>query len=426
MTHSKPASFTFDNLGIDPRILLILKKNAFLSPTPIQYQCIPQILNGKDIVGIAQTGTGKTLAFALPIIQALEKNKGQALILVPTRELAIQADEMIYKIGRNLEIRTAIIIGGTSMDRQIRDIRRNPHIIIATPGRLLDHLKRKIFDLRNIKTVVLDEADRMFDIGFLPDIKHILSMAPVNRQTLLFSATISPAIANIASNFMKTPVRIEVAPSGTVASGVKQELFILRKEEKISLLKKILEDNPGTILVFSRTKYGTKKIAKSLIAMGYSASEIHSDRSLFQRKEAMAGFKSGKYRVLIATDIAARGIDVSHISIVVNFDLPDNSEDYVHRIGRTGRAGSIGRAISFATSNQRNSIRQIERLIKKPISVSALPKLPKFENIAMDIPYSDKKKEERNNKRTFSYNNRNRYGKQNKNKRHFSYGRGRN
>lgn len=422
MTQSKPVNFTFDNLGIDLRILSILRKNMFISPTPIQYQCIPQILNRKDIVGIAQTGTGKTLAFALPIIQSLEKNKGQALILVPTRELAIQADEMIYKIGRNLGIRTAIIIGGASMDRQIRDIRRNPHIIIATPGRLIDHLERRVFNLEKIKIIVLDEADRMFDIGFLPDIKRILSMAPINRQTLLFSATISPAIASIASGFMKTPVRIEVAPSGTVASGVKQELFILRKEEKLSLLKKILEDNSGTVLVFSRTKYGTKKIAKAIINMGYKAAEIHSDRSLFQRREALSGFKSGKYRVLVATDIAARGIDVSDISIVINYDLPDNSEDYVHRIGRTGRAGSIGKAISFATSNQRNNIRQIERLIKKTISVSVLPKLLKIENSTFDI--TDSNRNDKN--RTFNRSFKNRYSGQNKDKRRFSYRRSKN
>ncbi len=350
--------------------------NRFTTPTPIQHQCIPHLLAGKDLVGIAQTGTGKTLAFGVPIIQRLAKLKGQALILVPTRELATQVEEMLQKIGQPLGLKTVVVIGGASADRQIKDLRRNPHVVIATPGRLLDHLKQKHFHLHQVNTIVLDEADRMFDIGFLPDIKRILEHAPAERQTLLFSATMPDAIAQIASRHMKLPLRIEVAPAGTTVKNVEQEIFIVQKQQKLQLLEKLLAENAGTVLVFSRTKYGAKKITRIVQAMGHSAAEIHSNRSLAQRQQAMAGFKSGKFRVLIATDIAARGIDVSNIELVINYDLPDNSEDYVHRIGRTGRAGADGRAVSFATPDQRGDIKQIERLIKKTIPILALPALP--------------------------------------------------
>ena len=367
---------TFDNLGIAPKLLDILRANKFTKPTPIQHQCIPQGIEGKDIVGIAQTGTGKTLAFGVPLLQRLAQHKGQALILVPTRELALQVDEMLQKIGRSLGLRTAVVIGGVSPDRQIRALRSNPHVVIATPGRLIDHMQQKYYSLNQVKVVVLDEADRMFDIGFLPYIKQILEAAPKDRQTLLFSATMPAAIAGIAAKHMKMPLRVEVAPAGTSAKNVEQEIFILQKPQKLQLLEKLLAENPGTVLIFSRTKYGAKKITTVIRAMGHQAAEIHSNRSQAQRTEAMTGFRHGKYRILVATDIAARGIDVSNISLVINYDLPENSEDYVHRIGRTGRADALGKAISFATPDQRGDIRQIERLIKKTIPILDLPHLP--------------------------------------------------
>ncbi len=375
MTQKNFVKPTFDALGIDTKLLTILQNKKFITPTPIQRDCIPEALNGKDVVGIAQTGTGKTLAFGLPLIQQLLKSNHQSLVLVPTRELAIQIDEIIHRIGNSLNIKTILIIGGTSTYRQIKDLKNNPDIIIATPGRLLDHLNRKSLNLNRVKTIVLDEADKMLDIGFLPDIEKIIPMTSIKRQILLFSATIPFAINKIADKFMKMPVKIEIAPTGTVASNIKQEIFILKREMKISLLEKILSDSSGTILIFSRTKLMTKKIARAIFVMGHSVVEIHSDRSLFQRKQAITGFKSGKFRVLVATDIASRGIDVSEISLVVNYDLPDNSEDYVHRIGRTGRAGSTGRAISFATPDQRRNIKRIESLIRKNISILSLPSL---------------------------------------------------
>ncbi|PIT87401.1 MAG: hypothetical protein COU31_03090 [Candidatus Magasanikbacteria bacterium CG10_big_fil_rev_8_21_14_0_10_40_10] len=376
MTQKNTKVLDFKELGISQEILAVLERLKFAVPTPIQHQCIPVALEGKDIVGIAQTGTGKTLAFGVPMIQMLRQNQGQGLILLPTRELALQVDEVLQKIGQRFGLRTAVIIGGASSYRQLQAVRRNPHILVSTPGRLIDHLQQKNINLNKVKMVVLDEADRMFDIGFLPAIKQILSLAPKDRQTMMFSATMPKEIAQIASQHMKMPLRIEVAPSGTAAKNVEQEVFFIPKESKIRLLDKILADNVGTVLVFSRTKHGAKKITANVRAMGHTAAEIHSNKSLSQRKAALQGFKSGRYRVLVATDIASRGIDVNDISFVINYDLPDNIEDYVHRIGRTGRAEKYGKAISFATPDERGDIRQIERLIKKTIPILALPELP--------------------------------------------------
>lgn len=366
----------FESLPIAPKLLEILAQHKYTHPTPIQLKSIPVALEGKDMVGIAQTGTGKTLAFGIPMIQRLAKLKAQGLVVVPTRELALQVEETLRKIGHSLGLKTAVIIGGASMYTQINELRRNPHIIVATPGRLVDHLEQKTVTLDRIQVVVLDEADRMFDIGFAPQIKRILSLTPKDRQTLLFSATMPAEIAKMASQHMKLPLRIEVAPQGTSSANVEQEIFIISKEQKLQLLQKLLDDNKGTVLVFSRTKFGAKRIAASLRHMNHTAVEIHSNRTLAQRKAALAGFKSGQYRILVATDIAARGIDVTGISLVINYDLPDNSEDYVHRIGRTGRAGLTGKAVSFATHQERAQIKQIERLIKKTLPIIGLPTLP--------------------------------------------------
>lgn len=373
---SSPQTSFFSDLGISPKLLEILERLKFSTPTPIQHQSIPTAMEGKDIIGIAQTGTGKTLAFGLPLVQRLQFLKGRGLILLPTRELALQVDETLQKIARPLGLETAVLIGGESMDRQWKALRRQPRVLIATPGRLMDHLRRNSVRLNDVKILVLDEADRMLDMGFAPQINEILKTVPSERQTLLFSATMPPGIVQIAATYMALPVRIEVAPAGTVAERVEQEIIIVGKDSKLSLLESLLKEYRGTVLVFSRTKHGAKKICRSLNRVGHQSAEIHSDRSLSQRREALDGFKRGKYRVLVATDIAARGIDVSHIELVVNFDLPDNSEDYVHRIGRTGRAGRAGRAISFATPDQKRDVRDIERLIRKTLKVIPLPPLP--------------------------------------------------
>ncbi len=375
MTQPKMAVPRFDELGIAPNLLSAIS-DKFETPTPIQHQVIPVALNGEDVVGIAQTGTGKTLAFGIPMLQRLSEQKGQGLVILPTRELAIQVEEMLLRVGRPFGLKTALLIGGASSHQQIQNLKRNPHIIIATPGRLFDHLEQKRCSLDKVKIIVLDEADRMLDIGFLPQIKKILKVAPENRQTLLFSATMPQAIAQIAHTYMKSPLRIEVAPAGTSSDNIEQEVIFALRDQKMQLLDKMLDDNKGSVLVFSRTKFGAKKIAHDIRNMGHAAAEIHSNLSPGQRRDALSGFKTGKYRVLVATDIASRGIDVDNITLVINFDLPDNNDDYVHRIGRTGRAGKPGKAISFAAPSQWQDIKAIEKLIRKKITVAETPELP--------------------------------------------------
>ncbi len=359
----------FYGLGIAPKLLDILWRLKYRTPTPIQQKSIPVAIEGSDLIGVAQTGTGKTLAFGIPLIQRLSQAKGKGLIILPTRELALQADEVFRQIGQGIGLRTAVLIGGASMNLQIQSIRRKPHVYIVTPGRLLDHLEQKTLDLRDVKVLVLDEADRMLDMGFAPQIKRILQSVPADRQTLLFSATMPSEIVKIASNYMKLPVQVEIARPGTTAERVTQELYVVNKEDKPHLLKKILQQHRGSVLVFTRTKHGASKVARQVRTLGHSSSEIHSNRSLNQRRDALDGFKNGKYRVLVATDIAARGIDVKNIELVVNYDLPSQAEDYVHRIGRTGRAGEAGRAISIATPDQRKEVEAIERLTRSYLPV---------------------------------------------------------
>ena len=366
----------FYGLGIAPKLLEILDRNKYTIPTPIQQKAIPIAIEGKDVMGIAQTGTGKTLAFGIPLMQRLAQVKGIGLVILPTRELAIQVDEEIKKIGRAVGLRSAVLIGGASMYAQIQAVKRRPHVLIGTPGRIIDHLEQKTIRLNEVSVLVLDEADRMLDMGFEPQIKRILQAVPKERQTMLFSATMPSEIMKIASTYMKLPVRVEIARAGTATENVTQELFVVRRDDKLRLLEKLLLEYRGTMLVFSRTKHGAKKIAKVIRSMGHTSAEIHSNRSLAQRREALDGFKSGRYRVLVATDIAARGIDVKGIEVVLNFDLPDNAEDYVHRIGRTGRAGHSGRAISFATPDQGRDVREIEKLTRTMLPITKLPELP--------------------------------------------------
>lgn len=367
---------SFDGLGIAPKLLDILDQLKFTIPTPIQQQAIPIAIAGKDVMGVAQTGTGKTLAFGVPMLQRLAQVKGQGLVILPTRELAAQVDEMLQRVGKSFGLRTVILIGGASMHNQIRDIRRNPHVIICTPGRMNDHLQQRTIDLKQVKILVLDEADRMLDMGFAPQIKTIIQHVSKERQTMLFSATMPSDIVRMASSYMQLPVRVEIARSGTAAANVTQELFFVQNAAKRQLLEKLLGEYHGPILVFTRTKYTARRLARLVKDMGHAAADIHSDRSLAQRRAALEGFKSGQYRVLVATDIAARGIDVQGIELVLNYDLPSQAEDYIHRIGRTGRAGRAGRAISFATPDQLNDVRSIERLMQKTLPVSPIPSLP--------------------------------------------------
>ena len=383
--HDRPqAASGFVDLGVAPRLIEALTRLRCLTPTPIQRQAIPVALEGKDIIGIAQTGTGKTFAFGIPMIQRLAQVKGQGLVVLPTRELAIQVEETLGQVGYAINLRIAVLIGGVDIKAQIRVLAKKPHIIVATPGRLIDHIEHKSLTLSNVHIVVLDEADRMLDMGFAPQIKKILSVIPEDRQTLLFSATMPQGVMKIATTYMKLPIRVEVAPSGTTVERVTQEVFIIEKGSKDRLLEKLLNQYARSTLIFTRTKHAAKRLTQKVRAMGHSAAEIHSNRSLTQRREALEGFKSGKYRVLVATDIAARGIDVAGIGVVLNYDIPNDPEDYVHRIGRTARAGAGGHAISFVTPEQRGEIGRIERLIKASLQVSQLPELPPERQLKKD------------------------------------------
>ncbi|HTW96678.1 MAG TPA: DEAD/DEAH box helicase, partial [Candidatus Methylomirabilis sp.] len=368
----KNETLSFNGLGIAEKLLETLNKMGLTVPTPIQFKSIPTACEGKDIIGVAQTGTGKTLAFAIPMIQRLALYKGKGLVLLPTRELALQVDESMRAFGASTGLRTAVLIGGESINRQREMVRRNPHVLIATPGRLNDFITRGWIKLDDVKILVLDEADLMLDMGFAPQIETIIKKIPRQRQTMLFSATMPKEIIKLAANHMAEPISVEVAPSGQTAAGINQEIFIIHKDARLAQLEKLLQTSTGSVLIFCRTKRGVKRLTEQVEMMGHRAAEIHSNRSLEQRRKALAGFKSRKYRVLVATDIAARGIDVKDIELVINFDLPEDPGDYVHRIGRTGRAGKTGKAISFASPDQIGDVRQIERLIKKTLPLTKL------------------------------------------------------
>jgi ATP-dependent RNA helicase RhlE len=358
---------SFFHLGIAPDMLKVLERLKFVTPTPIQHRAIPIALEGKDVVGIAQTGTGKTLAFGIPMVQRLASGGGRGLVVVPTRELAIQVAEVLKDILNPFKMLNVVLIGGMPIGPQISALRRNPHIIIATPGRLIDHIYQGTLDFKDMKVLVLDEADRMFDMGFAPQIERILSCLPTERQTMMFSATMPTEIIKLAAKHMQLPVHVEIAPSGTATEDVTQELFIVREDVKRQLLPVLLRSYRGTVLVFTRTKIKANRVARMIKDLGEKVAEIHSDRSMGQRSQAMDGFKSGRYRILVATDIASRGIDVSMFELVINYDLPEDIENYVHRIGRTGRAGREGHAITLATPQQSDDVARIERFIRKPL-----------------------------------------------------------
>lgn len=337
------------------------------------------------MVATAQTGTGKTLAFVLPLLDALIKQPGtgvQAIILSPTRELAIQINETFIKLASNTGIRAAVVVGGLSEQPQLNAIRKGAQVLIATPGRLGDYLKRRLVKLHNSRIVILDEADRMLDMGFLPTITQILSEAPKDRQTLFFSATIEPTVAHLINEYLNNPVRISIGSSTKPAEKIDLHLYEIEHDRKLGLLQHMLEKEEGAFLVFARTKHGADKLSKKLAVGGIRNATIHGDRTQNQRNQALNGFRDGRYRVLVATDVAARGIHVDNISHVVNYDLPQAPEDFIHRVGRTGRAGSRGTASTFATRNERNEIRRIERTIKVPLQrqivVATIPREEKL------------------------------------------------
>jgi ATP-dependent RNA helicase RhlE len=353
----------------DPLVRGILA-TGFTAPTEIQSQAIPAAIAGKDIIGCAQTGTGKTAAFVLPILNRLshehpsKRNVVRSLILTPTRELAVQIVAAIRDYGRFLHLRTLAVYGGVNINGQFNALRHGVDIVVATPGRLLDHMQRRTIDLRHVEVLVLDEADRMFDMGFIIDVRRIISALPTHRQTMLFSATVTPEISNLAAGVQKSPIMIQIGRPRNPIETIKQHIYMVEREQKIALLLHLLQDGQmSSVLVFSRTKHGADRINRYLERANIVSVAIHSGRTQSQREHAMDGFKNGEYRVMVATNIAARGIDVTGISHVINFDVPAIPEDYIHRIGRTGRAEATGDAITFVSRDEHKQLRMIERFI---------------------------------------------------------------
>ncbi|MBL7864530.1 MAG: DEAD/DEAH box helicase [Cyclobacteriaceae bacterium] len=369
---------TFNELNLLEPISRALSNEGYTTPTPIQQQAIPVLLQRRDLLGCAQTGTGKTAAFAIPILQLLHQDelykKGpagiKALILTPTRELAAQIGESFAAYGKFLRIRHTVIFGGVSQKPQTDALRSGVDVLIATPGRLLDLMDQRFIKLDTIKFFVLDEADRMLDMGFVHDVKKVIARLPQKRQTLFFSATMPGEIASLANSILTNPVRVEVAPVSSTANTVKQQMYFVEKPNKRSLLLHLLKDQSiESALVFTRTKHGADKVAKDLVRAGVHAEAIHGNKSQNARIKALSNFKSRQTRVLVATDIAARGIDIDDLSHVINFELPNVPETYVHRIGRTGRAGASGIAISFCDTEEREYLRDIQKLIAKTVPV---------------------------------------------------------
>ena len=370
---------SFVELGLVEPILCALASEGYTTPTPIQSQTIPHVLAGHDVLGCAQTGTGKTAAFALPILQRIDQTRRpavprapRAVVIAPTRELASQIGQSFATYGRNLHFRHAVIFGGVGQGPQVRAMMHGVHILVATPGRLLDLMSQKHVRLDQLEVFVLDEADRMLDMGFLPDLKKIISHLPRQRQSLFFSATMPESIAGLAHGLLHNPVRVSVTPPATTVQLIEQHVHFVERQNKRALLHQVVSANGcHRALVFTRTKHGADKVARQLGQQGVKADAIHGNKSQSARERALLQFRTGKLHVLVATDVAARGIDVDGISHVINYDVPTDPESYVHRIGRTGRAGATGIALSFCDSSERGALRDIEKLVRRKIQVAS-------------------------------------------------------
>lgn len=381
---------TFTELELKPELARICDQLGYTEPTPIQREAIPIVLSGSDLIGCAETGTGKTAAFLLPIIQRLMEKPlpgARVLVIAPTRELALQIEASYRELAPKKSPRCVTLIGGSGMERQREALRRGVGVLIATPGRLLDHIERKTLDLSQIQVLVLDEADRMLDMGFWPSIRRVLGFLPTKRQTLLFSATMSEAIEKIARTTLRTPQLVEVSPRGQAAVTVEQTAYPVAAASKTALLLNLLEheEQLERVLVFTRTRRGAERLSHILMAREHKANRIHADRTQPQREAALRDFKGGQTRVLVATDIAARGIDVDSVSHVINYDVPSQPEDYVHRIGRTGRAGKLGRAITLVTPAEELSMRAVERLTGQAIERVLLPAFSEAQSMVATV-----------------------------------------
>ncbi len=410
----------FEDLKIIDPVLKALRKEEYSTPTPVQEKAIPLILNGKDVLGSAQTGTGKTAAFAIPIIQHLyndrsrnaEKPRTKALIITPTRELAIQIGESFSTYGRYTNIRNTVIFGGVKQHPQEVALRKGVDVLVATPGRLLDLINQGIISLKHIEYFVLDEADRMLDMGFIHDIKKIIALLPRERQSLFFSATMPNNIVKLSQSILHQPVKVEVAPQSSTADTIQQKVYYTNKSDKKNLLVHILKDESiDQVLLFSRTKHGADKIARNLKNKKIDAAAIHGDKAQNQRQKALEGFKAGKTRVLVATDIAARGIDIDKLSYVINYDIPNESETYVHRIGRSGRAGESGNAISLCEPEENVFIKDIEKLIKKQIPIVKDNPFPQTDRPMNAAEKKEAEKEKQKRKQEFFANRKKKEGR---------------
>ncbi len=372
---------SFDSFGLSAEILRAVAEQGYTDPTPIQTQAIPPILDGRDLLAAAQTGTGKTAGFVLPMLELMRRRpvrkasrKVRALILTPTRELAAQVGDSVMAYGRHLPLKSAVVFGGVNINRQIRELDRGVDILVATPGRLLDHVGQRTVDLSEVEFLVLDEADRMLDMGFIRDIRRVLALLPKQRQNLLFSATFSKEIRSLAEGLLQNPERVQVAPQNATADRISQVVHPVDRARKRELLSWLMgSGNWRQVLVFTRTKHGANRLAKQLEQDGLSAAAIHGNKSQAARTRALADFKAGSLRALVATEVAARGLDIDQLPHVVNFELPHVPEDYVHRIGRTGRAGREGEAVSLVCVDERGLLERIERLLKTKIRTEVIP-----------------------------------------------------
>jgi ATP-dependent RNA helicase RhlE len=367
---------SFDSLGLSPALLRAVSEQGYTQPTPIQGRVIPVVLEGRDVMAGAQTGTGKTAGFTLPLLQRLSQNavngrrQVRALILTPTRELAAQVGESVKSYGKHLPLYSTVIYGGVSINPQIAQLKRGVDILVATPGRLLDHAQQRTVDLSHVEIFVLDEADRMLDMGFLPDIRRVISLLPQRRQNLLFSATFPDDIRNLANRMLSSPVSVEIGERNAAAEKIEQAAYFADKGQKRGLLSWLIGSGDWRqVLVFTRTKHGANRLAEQLERDGFTAAAIHGNKSQGARTRALADFKNGAVRVLVATDIAARGLDIDQLPHVVNYDLPEVAEHYVHRIGRTGRAGNEGLAVSLVAGDERPLLKQIERLLGYAVEI---------------------------------------------------------
>ena len=382
------ATITFADFGLDPLIQKAVSEQGYTIPTPIQAQSIPHVLAGSDLMGAAQTGTGKTAAFVLPIIQKILRHASnsasparhpiRALVLTPTRELAVQVAENAASYSKHTDLRTAVVYGGVDMKEQVALLRNGVEILIATPGRLLDHIGSKVANLSQVELLVLDEADRMLDMGFLPDLQRIINLIPAQRQTLLFSATFSPEIKKLAQSYLRTPVTVEVARQNAAADTVKQVVHMVSSSDKQGAIVKVLENRTRQglsrqCIIFTNSRLGCAKLARALERDGIKAGAIHGDKSQGERTLTLDAFKSGAIEVLVATDVAARGLDIPDMPCVINHELPYNAEDFIHRIGRTGRAGSTGDAIALVDASEKRLLDDIEKLMKRKLEVKPLP-----------------------------------------------------